>query len=104
MSEKEALEYDEDDSVKFIRNFLPQELKERFTDDDILYILDLVDDFYESKGDIEPTPEEYEQYDRELVDYIIRNAKEDGVGTYTSDEIGCVLDGEVEYCDSINLI
>ena len=42
--------YDEDDSVKFIQNYLPQELKGKFSNDDINYIVDLIYDFYESNG------------------------------------------------------
>jgi hypothetical protein len=103
MSENVELQYDEEDSVKFIQNYLPQELKDRFTNDDILYLLDLVNDFYESKGDVEPTDEEYEEYDREMIQYIVQNAKEDGVGTYTDDEVAFILDGEVAYCESIHI-
>jgi hypothetical protein len=103
MSEKEKQQYDEEDSVKYIQNFLPQELKERFSNDDILYLLDLVNDFYDTKGDVEPTEEEYDAYDEEMIQYIIKNAKEDGVGVYTAEEIALILDGEVEYCDSIDI-
>ena len=42
--------YDEDESVKFIQNYLPQELKGKFSNDDINYIVDLIYEFYESKG------------------------------------------------------
>ena len=46
----DELLYDEDDSVKFIQNYLPQELKGKFSNDDINYIIDLIYDFYESNG------------------------------------------------------
>ena len=39
MSEKEDFLYDEDESVKFIQNYLPQELKGKFSNDDINYIV-----------------------------------------------------------------
>jgi hypothetical protein len=103
MNGKDSKQYDEEESVMFIQNFLPQELKARFTDDDILYLLDLVNDFYDTKGDIDPTEVEYETFDKEMVDYIIQNAKKDAVGDYTPEEIGWILDGEVEYCESIDL-
>ena len=50
MSDKDDLIYDEDDSVAFIQNYLPQELKGKFSNDDINYIVDLIYEFYESKG------------------------------------------------------
>ena len=49
----DELLYDEDDSVKFIQNYLPQELKGKFSNDDINYIVDLIYDFYESNGMLE---------------------------------------------------
>ena len=46
----DELLYDEDDSVKFIQNYLPQELKGKFSNDDINYIVDLIYDYYEANG------------------------------------------------------
>lgn len=107
MSENNDLIYDEDDSVKFIRNYLPQELKNRFSDDDINYIVDLVYDYYESKGflneDMPEDEEDIEIDEDELVEYVIKNAQKDGVGKYTPEEITFVVQGELDYCDSINM-
>ena len=50
MSTQDDLIYDDVESMKFIKNYLPQELKEKFSDDDIYYIVDLIYDFYDSKG------------------------------------------------------
>ena len=84
MSEKDdLLIYDEDDSVKFIQNYLPQEMKDKFNNDDINYIVDLVYEFYESKGFLNEDPEkdaEVEINEEELVAFVIKNAKKDGVG------------------------
>jgi hypothetical protein len=100
MAKKQELQYDEEECVKFIQNYLPQELKGKFNDDDILYLLDLAEDFYESKGDIDLFDEDDEE---ELIAYIIKNAKEDGVGSFKAENISFILDGELEYCESINL-
>jgi hypothetical protein len=102
MTSNDGFTYDEDASVRFIQNYLPQELKNRFTDDDIIYILDLVDEFYDQKGDVEPTDDDYEQYEQEIIDFIINNAAKDKVGEYTDEEIEWILDAELEYCESLN--
>ena len=47
----EALEYDDDAAVEFIHNYLPQELKEKYSEDTIYYVLDLICEFYD-KNDI----------------------------------------------------
>ena len=38
----------EDDAraVEFIKSYLPQDLKDKFTDDDLYYILDVIAEYY----------------------------------------------------------
>jgi hypothetical protein len=103
MKENNEFLYDEDASIKYIRSFLPQEMKDRFTDDSIVYILDLVDDYYMTNNiDIEALEEEEDtEQEEKMIDYIIENAKNDGMGTFSAEEIVMVLNGEIEYCESL---
>jgi hypothetical protein len=106
MSEKEEFYYDEDDSVKFIRNYLPQELKEKFSDDDIIYVVDLVYEFYDSKGYLneeEDEEKDIEIDENELVEYVEKNAKKDGIVKFEPEEIIFIVQGELDYCDSIDM-
>ncbi|MDH6304558.1 hypothetical protein M2459_001293 [Parabacteroides sp. PF5-5] len=108
MSEKEDLfDYDEDDAVRFIQNYLPLDLKEKFSDDDIVYILDLVYDFYESKGYINDEEQDddtdVEIDEEELINYVVKNAQKDGIGKFEPDDITFIVQGELEYCDSLNI-
>jgi len=107
MVEDELLGYDDTASVAFIRNYIPQELKELLSDDDIVYFVDLIYDYYESRGylsDDDADDEEPIEIDEdELVDYVVRNAQKDGVGKFDPDQIRFVVQGELEYCESINL-
>ena len=98
--------YDEDDSVKFIQNYLPQELKNKFSNDDINYIVDLIYDFYDSKGyltDEGTDDSEIEIDEEELVNYVIKNAQKDGIGKFEVDEITFIVQGELGYCESIHM-
>ncbi len=100
----DELLYDEDDSVKFIQNYLPQELKGKFSNDDINYIVDLIYDFYESNGMLDDdSDDEVDIDEEELIEYVIKNALRDGVGKYEPEEITFIVQGELEYCDSINM-
>lgn len=106
MSEKEEFLYDEDESVKFIQNYLPQELKGKFSNDDINYIVDLIYEFYESKGFLNDEASDDAEVDideGELADFVVKNAMKDGVGKYTPEEIAFIVQGEMEYCDSIHM-
>ena len=100
----DELLYDEDDSVKFIQNYLPQELKGKFSNDDINYIVDLIYDFYESNAMLDDDgDDEIEIDEEEVVNYVIKNAQKDGVGKFEPEEITFIVQGELEYCDSINM-
>lgn len=108
MAEEDLLGYDDAASVAFIRNYIPQELKELLSDDDIVYFVDLIYDYYESRGyisdDDDLSDEEPIEVDEdELVDYVVRNATKDGVGKFDPDQIRFIVQGELEYCESINL-
>lgn len=102
----EELFYDEDDSVKFIQNYLPQEYKGKFSDDDIIYIVDLIYDYYESNGFLSEDNDDDEVVEideDELVSYVIKNAQKDGVGKFEPEAITFIVQGELNYCESINM-
>ena len=94
-------EYDEELAVKFIQNYLPQELKEKFTDDDIYYILDVICEFYEKNDWLDEDDEEQEE--RELIQFIIQQAKKDEIGEFAEDEIRLLLAAEAAYSDTLDI-
>jgi hypothetical protein len=55
--EDDFLLEDEDDekTIEFIKNYLPQDMKEAFSDDDLYYILDLIVDYYTTKDKVSDT-------------------------------------------------
>ena len=102
--ENKVLEYDEDDSVKFIQEHLPEEMQNEFTDDEINYIVDLIYEFYEEKGFLdEEDDNEVEIDEDELLDYVIKNARKDQIRAYSEEQIEAIVAGELAYCDSLNL-
>jgi hypothetical protein len=102
-NEENLLPYDDDDAIAFIRNYVPQELKEKFSDDDLNYLVDLIYEFYEDKGLLEDTDEEVSIDLDELTAFVVKQAKKDKVGVYAEDEIRFVVDAEIAYCDSIGV-
>lgn len=105
MSEKDDFIYDETESVKFIQNYLPQELKDKFSDDDINYIVDLIYEFYDSKGymDMDDDDTDIEIDEDELTEFVVKNALKDKVGKFVAEDIAFVVQGELAYCDSIHI-
>lgn len=100
-----TFDYDEDDSVKFIRESLPEEMKNEFSDDDINYIVDLIYEFYEEKGFLaEDNKDEFVEFDEdELIEYVAKNVKKDDIRKYTDQQILKIVEGEMAYCESLNL-
>jgi hypothetical protein len=98
--------YDEADAVKFIKNYMPQDMKGKFSDDDITYIIDLIYEYYEKQGFFDEDMDDDQEVDIDedaLVAFVVKNAKKDGVGKFSDDEIMFVVQGEMEYCDSIDM-
>ena len=101
--EKDLLSYDDDEAIKFILNYLQEEIKAKLTNDDITYIIDLIYDFYENKGFMEDSEDEdVEINEDELIDYVAANAKKAGF-KLSEDEIEAIVQGELSYCDSLGM-
>lgn len=97
---------DEDDArtVEFIKSYLPQDYKEKFTDDDLYYILDLIVEYYTTSGclDEEPDAEGYIDIDQDaIVAFIMKESKRDKMGPYEEEAVFFVVQGEMEYGNSI---
>ena len=104
MIEDKDFLYDDEEAVKFIINYLPENIKNKFNDDDINYIIDLIFDFYDSKGFMDGDDDkDIDINEDELVAYVIKNALSDGVGKYDAEDISFIVQGELEYCDSIGI-
>lgn len=95
---------DDEKTIEFIKNYLPQELKEKFSDDEYYYFLDLIDEYYVESGvlDAQPDADGCVEIDLEkVVDYIVKEARKDGMGEYDPEEILFVVQGEMEYTESL---
>lgn len=98
---------DDDKTVEFIRNFLPAELKEKFTDDDLYYFIDVIADYYFSSGllDAKPDTDGCVEIDTDkIVAYIVKEAKKDKIGDFLPEDIVLVVQAEMEYGESLGQI
>ena len=94
-------EYDDEIAIEFILNFLPQELKEKFPEDTLYYILDVICEFYDLHDWLNDDDEEKEE--RELIQFIVKQSEKDGIGRFSEEEIRLVLAAESAYCDTLDL-
>ncbi|WP_291530390.1 hypothetical protein [Bacteroides sp. UBA939] len=96
---------DDEKAIEYIKNYLPQELKEKFSDDELYYFLDLINEYYSESGilDVNPDEEGYIEIDLgQIVDYVIKEAHKDEMGDYDPEEILFVVQGEAEYTETLD--
>ena len=104
--DEELLQEAEDDrlTVEYIRNYLPQELKERFTDEEFYYFLDVLSEYYTNSGLLDATPDKdgYIDIDIDLVsEHLAKTARKDKMGSFTPDELRWIVEGEMEYAETL---
>ena len=100
---KEELLFAEEDrqTVAFIQGYLPQEIKEKFSEDDIYYFLDAFAEYCETTGLMDNENEEAEIDVEEAAAFMVRQAKKEKIGAFDAEDVRWIVDGQLEYWDSL---
>ncbi len=103
--EQELLQEAEDDArtVEFIKNYLPQEVKGKFSDEELYYFLDVIVEYYADSGvlDAEPDKDGFIEIDQgKIADYVVCQARKDKMGDFAAEDVLWVVRGELEYGES----
>lgn len=89
-------------AVAFIKQQLPQELKEKFSEDQLYYFLDLIADYYATSGVLDATPDKdgYVDVDIEKMATELSNqAAKEKMGVFTPEEISFVIEAEMDFAE-----
>ena len=100
----ELMKYDEDDAIRFIRETLPAQVSELYDDDDILYVIDIICEWYEKNGylKIDAGVTEEEELDiAKLSAFVAKEIRKDGEVVMDPEDINLIVKGELEYEESI---
>ncbi|HIT14828.1 MAG TPA: hypothetical protein IAA88_00385 [Candidatus Avimuribaculum pullicola] len=96
----ETKEFDENDAIAFIRNYVPNAIKNKYSDDDILLLIDTMFDYFE-KGDEDEILYDDDVVDEnninEIVNYVKKNLRKDPDNQIEVDDIKYLVEGELEY-------
>lgn len=95
----EIKEFDEDDAIKFIRQYVQSSVKNKYSDDDILLLIDTMYDFYENGDDSNVKYEdESDEYNiNEIVNYVKKSLRKDPDNQIDMDDVKSLVEGEIEY-------
>lgn len=97
--------YEENDAVKYILSNLPSDVAEKYSDDDILLVIDIIFEFYENKGyfDLNDIDEPDDEFDEsELFEFVKKSLKKDKDNPIDLDDVENIVHLELEYEDSID--
>lgn len=97
--------YEENNAVKYILSNLPSDVAEKYSDDDILLVIDIIFEFYENKGyfdlnDIDESDDEFDE--SELFEFVKKSLKKDKDNPIDLDDVENIVHLELEYEDSID--
>ena len=81
----------------FILSQLPSDLKERFTKEEILRLMDLIVEYYYESGVLDLDDDEIEIDLEQVADAICKKAKKEGLGDYQADEVFFVVQADLDY-------
>ncbi len=89
--------------VEFIRAQLSNELKEKFSDDDILYFMDAIVEYYFTSGilDSEPDADGYVNIDlQQIAEAVAKKAAEEGHKGFTAEDVFFIVQADADFQDS----
>lgn len=98
------LKYDEDKAIEFIRKTLPEDVNSRCSDNDILYVIDIIWEWYEANGytSLDGDLSEDETMNMApLVAYVQKEVARDKNEKIAPDDIELIVKGELQYEDSL---
>lgn len=98
----EELFFAEEDrkTVVFIQGYLPQEIKGKFTEDDIYYFLDAFAEYCEATGIMDNEEEETEIDVEEAAVFMAKQAKKEKIGDFDADDVRWIVDGQLEFLET----
>lgn len=102
--EDELLQDAEDDArtVEYIKTHLPQELKDKFSEEELYYFLDSIVEYYAESGilDAEPDKDGCIEIDMEAIAlHMVKQAKKDKMGDYDADDLRWIVEAEMDYAE-----
>jgi hypothetical protein len=88
---------DDEKTIQYIRERLPQELKEKFSDDEFYYFLDTIYDYYDKSGILDSNDEYIDIDIEKIAEFVAKEAKKNKIGEYDPQELYFIIEGELAY-------
>lgn len=97
-------EYDEDLAIAYIRKYVGEKISAQYSDDEILYVIDTIWDYYEKKGftKLNANLTDNEELDEEdLQKFVCKEIAADKELIMDPADLGSIIKGELAYEESL---
>lgn len=96
----EEMRMDEEEDkreLEFIREQLPADLKVKFSDSDIYYMMDAIVDYYYTSGILDTDEEEIEIDLQQVAEGVCEQARKDKRGELSADDVFFVVQADMDF-------
>lgn len=83
--------------IAFIREHLPAELKAKYSDSQLLFIIDAVGTYFYTSGILESSDDEVDIDMEAVSDFVCSEAREEGEGPFDPEEIYFVVEADIDF-------
>lgn len=87
-------------AVAYIKQHLPQELQDRFTDDLLYYFLDLIVEYYANSGILD-TPADKDGYievdEESIATSLVKQAKKEKMGDFSPEDLLFFVQAQMDF-------
>ena len=97
---EEELRLDEEENQRelaFIRERITFDGKKHYKDETVLYIMDLIVDYYYTSGILESTEDEVDIDLEAVTDYVCSKAKEEGVNNLIPEYVLPIVEADLDF-------
>ena len=92
-------------AVAYIKQHLPQDLKDVFTEELLYYFIDVIVEYYTESGILDATPDKdgYIEIDEEAIAaHLAKKAKKEGMGNFSVEDLLFVVQAHMEFEEEQN--
>ena len=96
----EMIRMDEEEDLKelaFIRQQISSEMKATYSDNDILYIMDTIVDYYYSSGILESTEDEIDIDLEQVAEYVCQQGKKERNLTFNPEDVLLIVQADLDF-------
>ncbi|MBQ8948377.1 MAG: hypothetical protein IJ059_01125 [Prevotella sp.] len=97
----EEIRLDEEENrreLAYIRTQMPSDIKKFYSDNDILYMMDLIVDYYYTSGILESDAEEVDIDLEVIAEYVCKRAKEEGFSSsFNPQDVFFIVQADLDF-------